>query len=200
MANVQLILASASPRRREILKNIGLEFEVVPPDTDESMVSYEGISVGTYVQELALLKAAACARMVKCTDRTLIISADTVVCMEDNILGKPADKKMAFDMLKLLSGKTHSVYTGFCIMDMTTGKSECRACETKVRFKNITDDEIRTYIKTGEPLDKAGAYGIQGIGGIFVSGIEGDYLNVVGLPLSAVCDVLKDEFDYCVIK
>lgn len=199
MKKIQLILASASPRRREILENAGLEFEVITQNADESSISSDGIPVSTYVQELALLKGAACARSVKCRDEALVISADTVVCMDNEILGKPKDEANAYDMLKMLSGKTHSVYTGICVMNLKTGKSECRACETKVTFKQLCDDEIWSYIKTGEPMDKAGAYGIQGIGGIFVSHIDGDYLNVVGLPLSLLCDVLKNEFDFSVI-
>lgn len=199
MKDKKIVLASKSPRRREILENLGVDFEVIESNADESTVSSDGISVELYVQELALIKAADCAKNVE-DDATLIISADTVVSLDNKILGKPKDEEEAFLMLKSLSGKTHEVYTGFCVMKSGDADSVCRACKTEVTFKELTDDEILAYIKTGEPMDKAGAYGIQGLGGLLVSGISGDYLNVVGLPASMLSDVLKNEFGYYIIK
>lgn len=199
MSDKKIVLASKSPRRREILGNLGVEFEVIESNADESTVSSVGISVDLYVQELALIKAADCAKQVQ-DDNTLIISADTVVSLEDKILGKPKNEEDAFLMLKNLSGKTHEVYTGFCVMKSDDADSVCRACKTEVTFKELKDEEISAYIKTGEPMDKAGAYGIQGLGGLLISGISGDYLNVVGLPASMLSDVLKNEFGYYIIK
>ena len=199
MKDKKIVLASKSPRRREILENLGVDFEVIESNADESTVSSDGISVELYVQELALIKAADCAKNVE-DDATLIISADTVVSLDNKILGKPKDEEEAFLMLKSLSGKTHEVYTGFCVMKSDDADSVCRACKTEVTFKELTDDEILAYIKTGEPMDKAGAYGIQGLGGLLVSGISGDYLNVGGLPASMLSDVLKNEFGYYIIK
>lgn len=200
MNNIQLILASKSPRRREILENLGLEFLVLESGADESSVESDGVPVSVYVQELALLKAADCVKRVMSKRDFLVISADTVVSIDDEILGKPKNEEDAFLMLKRLSGKTHAVYTGFCVMQGRDLKSVCKACKTDVTFKQLSDDEISAYIKTGEPMDKAGAYGIQGLGGLLVSGISGDYLNVVGLPASMLSDVLKSEFDYNIIK
>lgn len=200
MKKIRFILASKSPRRREILENIGMNFTVIDAKADESSVSPAGIDTGLYVQELALLKAAACAKMVVTADDTIIISADTIVCMQGQILGKPKDEQDAYEMLKKLSGEEHSVFTGFCVMDIKSGKTVCRTVETKVRFKNLSDDDIFSYIKTKESMDKAGAYGIQGLGGLFVSEISGDYNNVVGLPVSCLSDVLAEEFGYSIIK
>lgn len=195
----KLILASASPRRREILNTAGLDFDVFVTDTDESVISPLNMPVGMYVQELALLKASACAKTVgKCN--SLIISADTIVYMDGKILGKPKNDDDAFSMLKSLSGKCHSVFTGICVMRCRDAFSVCKPFETKVYFKELTDDEIRTYIKTGECKDKAGAYAVQGLGSLFVEKIEGDYFNVVGLPLCGLCEILKNEFDFCVLK
>lgn len=199
MKNIQLILASASPRRREILQNLGLKFLVMESKADESSVKSDAIPVSVYVQELALLKAADCLKRIVSKREMLIISADTVVSIDHEILGKPRSQEDAVLMLKRLSGKTHKVFTGFCIMRASDAKSVCEFCETEVTFKNLTDDEIMSYIKTNEPMDKAGAYGIQGLGSLLVSKISGDYLNVVGLPVSALSDVLKNEFDYNII-
>lgn len=199
MENVKIILASKSPRRREILENLGVDFTIIESDADESSVSSDGISTELYVQELALIKAAACAKKAN-ADNALIISADTIVSLDDKILGKPKSEEDAFSMLKSLSGRTHAVYTGICVMKSENCDSVCRAVKTEVTFKELTDLEIKAYIKTGEPMDKAGAYGIQGLGSLLVSGIAGDYLNVVGLPASMLSDVLKNEFGYYIIK
>ena len=195
----KLILASASPRRREILNTAGLDFDVFVTDTDESVISPLNMPVGMYVQELALLKASACAKTVgKCN--SLIISADTIVYMDGKILGKPKNDDDAFSMLKSLSGKCHSVFTGICVMRCRDAFSVCKPFETKVYFKELTDDKICRYVDTGEPMDKAGAYGIQGLGGILVDKIIGDYQNVVGLSVSALSDVLENEFEINIIQ
>ena len=125
---------------------------------------------------------------------TLLISADTIVVIDGEILGKPKDKEDAFSMLSKLSGKTHEVITGFCVMDLWSGEAICRAEVTKVEFKNLTPEIKKAYIDTNEPMDKAGSYGIQGKGGILVKKIDGDYFNVVGLPVSSLTDVLMNDF------
>ncbi len=197
----KIVLASASPRRQEILKNIGLEFYVAVPDVDESGVAYAG-DAGLYVQELALLKAAAAAKKldIKKNKDTLIISADTVVISGGEILGKPKDEADAKRMLKSLSGKAHSVMTGICIFRMSDGFSVCDAVKTDVLFKNLSDNMIESYVVTKEPMDKAGSYGIQGKGAVLVEKIDGDYFNVVGLPVSRLFDILTDEFGINVLN
>lgn len=199
MKKKRLVLASKSPRRCDILKNLGLDFTVITTDADESSINPEGISVAVYVQELAMLKAADCIKKTTSCDELIIIAADTIVSVDGLILGKPKDEEDAFSMLKSLSGRTHEVYTGFCIMRSTDAKCVCEACVTKVLFKELSDDEIWDYIKTEEYKDKAGGYGIQGMGALIVSEIQGDYLNVVGLPISRISDVLKKEFEYKII-
>lgn len=185
-----IILASNSPRRRELLENIGLRFEVVPDNTpepkDESMQPFE------LVMFLAKFKGDNIASSV--TDDSLIISADTVVAINGEILGKPHSRDEAFEMLSKLSGNTHCVYTGVYVLDKSTGKSVNFYEKTEVSFKSLDIDEINDYINTEEPMDKAGAYGIQNIGSIFVEGINGDYFNVVGLPVCSLCKLLKENF------
>lgn len=191
----RFILASQSPRRKELLASIGLDFEVIVSDADESVVSKENTPVNVYVQELALIKAAASAKQVLKDKNAIIISADTIVVLDGKILGKPKNEDDAFDMLKSLSGRTHEVYTGYCVMRIKDGYTVCNSIKTEVTFKAISDDKILRYIRTSEPMDKAGAYGIQGIGGMLVEKIEGDYANVVGLPTSALADTLEKEFE-----
>lgn len=193
----KIILASASPRRREILNAVGIDFEVVKSDADESVVSKE-LDPSMYVQELALLKATDAAGKLKAKNKKdmLIISADTVVVSDGKILGKPVDEEDAERILESLSGKTHTVITGICVTRLNDAFSVCRSVSTKVRFRNLSKDEIRRYISTKEPMDKAGAYGIQGRGALLTDGIEGDYFNVVGLPVSNLCELLRTEFGY----
>lgn len=190
----RFILASASPRRKELLGNVGIDFEVVVSQADEESVSKE-LEPSLYVQELALLKAAASAKTLKDKKNAIVIGADTVVTLDGEILGKPADDEDAYSMLKSLSGRTHEVYTGYCIMRLADGVSVCNAVRTEVVFKELTDEKIRRYVTTREPADKAGGYGIQGLGGLLVEKINGDYQNVVGLPVSALADTLEKEFD-----
>ncbi|MCI5604595.1 MAG: Maf family protein [Clostridia bacterium] len=190
----EFILASGSPRRKELLSAVGIDFDVVVSDADENSISKDA-PVEIYVQELALLKAAATAKNVLKKKKALIIAADTIVTLDGKILGKPQDEDDAFNMLSELSGRTHAVYTGYCIMRISDGFTVCNRVKTEVTFKLLDDEKIRSYIRTGEPMDKAGAYGIQGLGALLIEKIDGDYFNVVGLPISSLADTLSGEFD-----
>ena len=192
------ILASASPRRRELMELMGIDFEVLISDADESSVPKD-LPIQLYVQELALLKATAIAKYVLQNKKAHIIAADTVVTLDGKILGKPKNKADAINMLTELSGKTHEVYTGICVMRMSDAKSVCKAVCTRVSFKELTSEKIEAYVKTKEPMDKAGAYGIQGKGSMLIDGIEGDYFNVVGLPVAALSELLEEEFNITVL-
>ncbi len=191
---MNFVLASASPRRRELMSMISKDFTVTVPETDESVIS-DDTPPHIYVQELALLKAAAAARFHLKQKDTVIIAADTIVVADGRILGKPADERDAKYTLLMLSGKTHSVYTGYCIMRMSDALTVCNCVKTDVTFRELSEGRIDEYIKTGEPMDKAGAYGIQGKGAFLVSGINGDYFNVVGFPVSDIAKTLEDEFE-----
>ena len=197
---MEFILASASPRRKELLEALGLKFKVIVGDADEDSISPEGIPVSIYVQELSLLKAAQTAKLVLKNKKAIIIAADTVVTLDGKVLGKPKDPQDAFFMLKSLSGREHEVYTGICVMRVSDGKTYCTSQSTKVHFKELSGEQIAAYVATKEPMDKAGAYGIQGKGAVLVSKIDGDYNNVVGLGTSLLCDVLKKEFDFDILK
>lgn len=193
--NKKIILASGSPRRKEILENIGIEFTVVKSVADESSINPEGIPVSVYVQELALLKATEVESRVSAKN-AIVIGADTVVSVDGKILGKPANDEEAYNMLKSLSGKTHQVYTGYCGISTDDGSAVCESVCTDVTFAELSDEEIYDYIHTGECNDKAGAYGIQGKGVMLVEKIEGDYFNVVGLPVRSLVNMLKREFNF----
>ena len=174
---MKTILASASPRRKELLSLAGIEYAVVVSECEEILP--EKILPHEAVMLLAKQKAEdVFSRNSDC----MVIAADTVVALEDKILGKPKDAEDAFNMLSALSGRQHTVYTGVCIM--TKAKTDCFFVGTDVEFYSLTEKEIREYIATKEPMDKAGAYGIQGKGFVLVKGIHGDYFNVVGLPLA----------------
>lgn len=177
-----LILASKSPRRQELLKLITEDFTVKTAEVEERLP--ENISPSDAVLYLSKIKAQPIA-----DDENTVIGADTVVAVDGRILGKPKDRKDAFSMLKMLSGREHSVFTGVTIIKGSASKSFY--CETKVKFFDLTDDEINSYIATGECDDKAGAYGIQGKGSVLVEKIDGDYFNVVGLPISKLYRELK---------
>lgn len=193
-----VILASASPRRKELLTNMGINFSVVVSDADES-VADSNVPPGIYVQQLSLLKAVSTAEKVIKNKNALIISADTVVVNNNKILGKPKNEQEAFDMLSALSGKTHQVYTGFCVLRAKDAYTVCKHVCTDVTFKKLSAEQISSYIQSGEPMDKAGAYGIQGLGAMLVEKINGDYFNVVGLPVSALADILETEFEFKLI-
>ena len=175
---MQVILASASPRRLALLQQIGIEATVCPADFDE--VSGSAVQAEDVVLANAVGK---CQAVVKIKGDSLpVIAADTVVVAEGVILGKPQNAEDAVEMLKQLSGKTHKVLTGIAVS--YAGEMLAEVCETKVVFRDLTDEEIKNYVATGEPLDKAGAYGIQGKGAVLVEKIDGCYNNVVGLPLT----------------
>lgn len=181
-----MILASQSPRRYELLKLIAEDFSVLPAMGEE--VVPEGLSPAEVVQHLAQQKAREIRALYKDSPREVIIAADTVVAIDGKILGKPKDAFDAADMLGLLSGRTHSVFTGVCVIGET---ERVFAEETKVEFYELSTEEIRAYIATGEPMDKAGAYGIQERGALLVKRIDGDYYNVMGLPVARLARVLK---------
>lgn len=177
-----LILASGSPRRKEILDQMGLIYTVDVSDADESFTA----APDRMVCELSLRKAAAVASRHR---EAIILAADTLV-FSDRVLGKPQDAQDAKRMLSLLSGSWHEVYTGVTLLNTKTGKHICSADCTRVHFAPMTCEEIEAYVATGEPLDKAGAYGIQGMGGMFIDRIEGSYSNVVGLPMAMLREML----------
>lgn len=180
-----IVLASASPRRRDLLAAFDFDFEVFRSDADESGVSE--LAPAEAVKELALRKAQ-WVKERRQNDGSVILAADTLVAHEGRLLGKPSDEQDAFRMLSTLSGTSHEVYTGIAILYGDALVSDCEC--TKVFFRPLSDEEIRAYIATGEPMDKAGAYGIQEKGGIFVRRVEGDYLNVLGLPVCKVYEHL----------
>ena len=186
---MKIVLASASERRQELLKRLIKNFDIIVSDFDESKVPFKG-SIERYVKDVALGKALDVKN--KINDDAIIISADTIVTLEDKILGKPKDEEDAFKILKSLEGRKHSVYSGIVIINTAKNVIKQESLATEVTFSEISDDEILKYIKTGEPLDKAGAYGIQGMGGIFVKEIKGCYYNVVGLPLNKLKCMLEE--------
>lgn len=181
---MNIILASASPRRRELLTLADIDYTVIPSECEEILP--DNITPPQAVEELARQKAA---DVFKRHTNSMIIAADTVVALGNTILGKPKDDEDAFNMLTSLSGKIHTVYTGVCIK--TANREEIFHVATDVEFYNLTEKEIRDYIATKEPCDKAGAYGIQGKGSLLVKGICGDYFNVVGLPLAETVKRIK---------
>ena len=185
---MNIVLASKSPRRKELLSLLDLDFKIITADIDETMDST--LPVSDEVARLSFDKAAAIKPQV--SDDTIIISADTVVELDGVVMGKPKNKDDAFKMLKSLSGNTHNVLSGVTVMQGE--KHVSKTVVTQVNFRDISDDEINAYIETLEPMDKAGSYGIQGRGSKFVSGIVGDYFNVVGLPVCELSLMLK-EFD-----
>lgn len=180
-----IVLGSQSPRRQELLARLGLEFEVKVADIDETMDDW--ISPKIEVRRVSRLKAAEISK--KCSVDDLIITADTIVVLDDKILGKPSDRDEAVAMLTALSDQTHSVITAVTLL--TEGHFETFLETTSVTFRPILPSEIQFYVDSGEPMDKAGGYGIQGIAGAFVRGICGDYYNVMGLPLCALTEHLR---------
>lgn len=185
---MKLILASKSPRRKELLGMLCPDFRVEVQQADET------IAPGTPPQEAVEQLARRKARAVMAGPGEAVIGADTIVVLDGRIMGKPADEADAKHMLSALQGRSHSVFTGVCVRD---GQKEvARVCETQVEFAPMTDEEIDWYVSTGEPMDKAGAYGIQGLGGLLVREIRGDYYNVVGLPISCLYDMLKEEWGW----
>lgn len=187
---MEIILASKSPRRREILENIKVRFSIEESEIDE-VIKLNELPKET-VMRLAYEKALDVANRNK---ESLVIAADTIVVINDTILGKPKDEIEAYNMLQLLSGKTHYVITGFALINLSLDKKVIDYQVSKVTFKKLSEQCIKDYLQTKESLDKAGAYGIQGYGGLLVENIQGDYFNIVGLPISKISDCLKDHFD-----
>ncbi len=185
--NSKIVLASTSPRRKELLQNVGIEFEIIAPSSDESLIS--GENPRDHVLRLASEKA--CSVSQNLEGNYLVIGADTIVVIDDEILGKPIDLEDARRMLSRISGRIHQVLTAFCIARPKNIILHSEIVDTNVEVKTLEPDEIEGYIKTTEPMDKAGAYGIQGIGAFMIKGIRGSYTNVVGLPLVEVLEALK---------
>lgn len=183
----KIILASGSPRRKELLEQIGLSFEVIPSGAQEKITKRIPAEV---VEELSVQKAEDVAAQIA---DGIIIGADTIVCQNGEIMGKPKDRRDAFRMLGQIQGNVHSVFTGVTVLikDNQNTETVTFSCETKVHVYPMTAEEIERYLDTGEPMDKAGAYGIQGSFAAWVASIEGDYNNVVGLPVSALWQIIK---------
>jgi septum formation protein len=181
----QFILASMSPRRSELLKLLGAEFETFAPEVDEGQFS--DLQPEELVLRLSKEKAIS---VINQGAMLPVVAADTIVALDGKILGKPADESDAFSMLKMLSGKWHQVYTGVTVVKQDKVKTEVEM--TEVKFRELSDKEIAAYIATGEPMDKAGSYGIQGKGALLVEQLRGDYYNVVGLPLVRLLRMMRE--------
>ncbi len=187
MADVPIVLASRSPRRRELLTQMGIgPFTVLVPEGPET--APPGLTPDALVVHLAVEKAAAAAALAE--PGALLIAADTIVVLGGDILGKPKDEAEAFSMLRRLAGRTHVVYTGLALRRKSLLRTAWE--RTTVHFRSLTDEEIQAYIATGEPMDKAGAYGIQGRGSVLVEGIEGDFFTVMGLPVCRLGQMLPE--------
>ena len=185
--SVKIVLASSSPRRKELLERVGLKFQVVSPESDETYL--DGESPEDFALRLSKEKAVSVAG--GCDEDTVVIGADTVVVVDKDILGKPSTEEEAALMLRKISGREHRVLTAFSIVKPQSQVLHSETVETFVGVKNLAAPEIEGYIMTGEPMDKAGAYGIQGIGAFMVKEIRGSYTNVVGLPLVELLEALK---------
>ncbi|RCW88384.1 septum formation protein [Halanaerobium sp. DL-01] len=189
----KLVLASASPRREELLKQLKLQFTIVPSRIDESQ--FNGLKPVDMVEKLAFAKAESVSELV---EEAIIIAADTVVVAQDRVLNKPEDAEDAKNMLSALSGKEHQVITGVAVMNSETDEYLVEHNITSVFMEEISEEEIDKYLETGEPMDKAGAYAIQGFGSLFVREIKGSYYSVVGLPLNQLSKMLK-KFNYGIL-
>lgn len=191
---MRLILASKSPRRREILTMLGVPFEIVSADAPE--VIPPGADAAQAVCAISAQKAAAAEQLLCASEgedaNRIVLGADTVVAIDGKILGKPKSRAQAADMLRRLSGREHSVYTGLTLLQ--GGRAETQAEETKVFFRELTEEEIAAYLASGEADDKAGAYALQGKGGVFVRRAEGDFFNVIGLPVQLLYTMLQRDF------
>ncbi len=186
---VPFILASKSPRRRRLLTQLGFDFKIMPADIEEENVDIR--DPAEFVTSLALAKAEAIAANLD--QKAVILGSDTTVVIDGEMINKPADKEEAYRMLKSLSGRTHTVYTGIALVESVTGRFVTDLQKTDVHFRDLDDDEINAYIDTGSPMDKAGAYGIQDdFGAVFVDNIEGCYYNIVGLPLELFYRKMKE--------
>lgn len=187
---MRIILASKSPRRKEILENLGLKFDIIVADADESSDIREPDEL---VMTLAARKGRAVLETLDDkTEDSLIIACDTLVYADGEFLGKPRDRADAERMIRKISGNCHYVVSGIYLY--CDGREARAAASTKVIFDELTDADVSAYLDTSEPYDKAGAYAIQGKAGVYINGIEGDYFNVVGLPVNLLCKTLKQEF------
>lgn len=185
---MKLVLASSSPRRSELLKMMNVPFIAVPSNADEVVTPFE--KPEQIVMSLAFEKAF---EVSEKHPNDIVIGSDTIVYL-DEVLGKPKDAQDAIKMLKKLNGKIHSVYTGVSLICLNRGVKRVDYVKTDVCFNNYPEEVIEAYVKSGEPLDKAGAYGIQGLGSVLVKSIDGDYFSVMGLPLSKLNEILEEEF------
>jgi septum formation protein len=185
IGGVRLVLASASPRRRELVASLGVPFEIVPSDIDETL---DAVPLPEAVARLALRKARAVAAS---RPAAIVLAADTIVVIDGQALGKPADPGEARAMLRALRGRTHEVMTGVAVLDAATGRDAVDTAISRVTMAAFSDAAIDRYVASGEPLDKAGAYAIQGAGGALVAGLEGSHSNVVGLPLAVTAALLR---------
>ena len=188
--DMRIVLASKSPRRKELLKILFNEFEIIPDNTPEN--KDDSLEPETYVLRLSEDKCINVTEELK--DSSLVIAADTVVVKDGKILGKPKDEADAVAALKMLSGSVHSVYTGVCVFDSEKKTMVSFFEKTDVHFYELSDEAIENYVRSGEPMDKAGSYGIQEKGALFVEKIIGDYNNVVGLPIARLNIILKEKF------
>lgn len=182
LQNARLVLASASPRRSQLLAQLGLSFEVVPSTVDEVMTP--GLAPAALAEGLARQKAAEVAQ--RRLDADLVLGADTIVVLGETVLGKPRDTADAARMLGMIAGVWHEVYTGYALLAPKEGREVTGQVRTEVRLRALSPDEVAAYVRTGEPMDKAGSYAIQGVGALLVAEIRGNYTNVVGLPVPAV--------------
>ncbi len=180
-----IILASGSPRRASLFELMGLQFEVQVSDVDENSEEY--LVPEVHVLELSYKKAS---KVAEVSNDGLIVGADTIVVLDDETLGKPSDRKDAHKILRRLSSRTHAVYTGYTIIEKPSGRSTSEYARTEVTFRELTDIEIEAYIATGSPMDKAGAYGIQDHGALFVTKVEGCFYNVMGFPITSFYQTL----------
>lgn len=185
---MNIILASASERRQELLHRIVDDFNIMVSEFDESKVKYNGI-LSEYVEEIALGKAKSISEKVK--EKSIIIAADTIVAFDNHVLGKPKSEQEAYEMLSRLSDNVHEVYTGVVLINTENGKVLKDSVKTSVVFSKLSEKDIREYVKSKDPMDKAGAYGIQGKAGVFVKEIRGCYYNVVGLPLNKLKEMIE---------
>ena len=190
--SVPFILASRSPRRRFLLRQLGFSFSVIPADIDESLEETRQIKPSDLARKLSLRKAR---KISHRRPDALVLGADTLVVHRGRILGKPSDKKEAFSMLRRLSGSTHTVYTAIALIHASSDRSVANTFSTEVTFGRLSDREIRHYVATDSPMDKAGGYGIQDeMGTVFIKEINGDYYTVVGLPMRGLYKILTTEF------
>lgn len=187
MKKTRIILASASPRRKALLASLGIPFENLPADICEEY--QEGLPPRTFVEKMAEKKAL---QVGKGISRGLIIAADTVASFQGRAIGKPKDPQDAVEILKLLSGTSHEVITGLCLLEKPSGRKKVASAVTRVTMKRIPEDEIREYVRSGEATGKAGAYAIQDKGDRFVETVEGSFSNVVGLPLELLCAMIRE--------